>query len=229
MGMESCSFVSQWGQVRCPLCRLWCGSSSGVQSLCATPPESILEVLKFTTRQGENACWREEAGLAAEAALSPSWLKGAPASIVCVLCSSASRSGVSARGCWVRPRAHEGGCRERELPSAHPPLLSFGGGLPAPKILPTPAAVQGKEEGRAGEETRSWTAAILAGATRVRAFSSQVSVLIQGYEVGLTAHQGGYVGGEMPSAHPLPPQGWHLPPEPPVPSSACCCRHRCYP
>lgn len=58
--MESCSFVSQWGQVRCPLCRLWRGSSSGVQSLCATPPKSILEVLKFTTRQGEeNACWRK--------------------------------------------------------------------------------------------------------------------------------------------------------------------------
>lgn len=103
--------------------------------LC-TPPEFILEVLKLTTnetRQGraERMLVEEEAGLATEAALSASWAlsllgERALVSTLWASCSSASRSGVAAWGCWVGP-THDGGCIERELP----PALPFGLGTPS--------------------------------------------------------------------------------------------------
>lgn len=112
VGMGSCSFASQWSGVG--LGALSAGSGVAlvlVSGPLCTPPEFILEVLKFMTQQGqaeEDAWWREEAGLAAEAALSPSRAPSplgerALVSNLWASCSSASRSRVSAWGCRVGP------------------------------------------------------------------------------------------------------------------------------
>lgn len=219
-------FASQWGQVRCP--------SAGpgvalalVSSPCVPPPEFILEVLRFTTRQGpagENAwCRKRQAWLLR--LQSPSWgsvhpVKGALASIVFL--------GSSARGCRVGPRAHEGAVQKESCLLLILLLFPLEGVSQHPRSFGLLLLFKGREGTARGGDLKPVSSRPCWSHSHRKLFSPEVRVLIQG--VGLTAHQGGCVGGEMPSAPPPPPRGWHPPPGPPVPSSACCRRrHRCHP
>lgn len=106
----------------------------------------------------------EEAGLAAEAALSASRAlsllgERALASTLWASCSSASRPGVAAWGCWVGP-THDGGCIERAAScsslwagdSQHPRSFHF-------------LLFKGRKRAQPREETGNWDRAGLAGAT----------------------------------------------------------------